>query len=279
MFKYQPESKEAKLVATNRSKALTSVLMIGGLLIVAIIFIVSIAIYNSVSNGGSKTNASRNDNSVAKAEPTKGKQDDGADEDSKKSTIPKEALTPVTDLTSSTHLIDHFDGKLGSKVTVIEYADFTCPYCQKIHATMKKINEDYRDKVLFVYRSYNVGHTYSTITARAAEAAYIVGDQAGYFKMADVLYSNRDWMTTDYIEAPALDAKIIDMAKQAGLDGNKLLSVFKAHKDNTIDSKLARDREFGEKSNVNGTPTVLVNGIQAKPTDSDIRSKIDAALK
>lgn len=273
MFKYQPESKEAKLEAAKRSRALVSLLTIVGFVVLAVIILLSCFIYNSLndSSKAAKLSASRNN---TKARDVK----KDANED-KSDALPAELTKPVTDASSSTHLIDHFDGKLDSKVTVLEYADFTCPYCQKIHATMKKINSDYRDKVLFVYRSYNVGHTYSAITARAAEAAYIVGNQAGYFKMADVLYNSHDWMTTDYIEAPDLDAKLIDMAKQAGLDGNKLLAVFKAHKDNTIDKKLARDRDFGERSNINGTPTIIVNGKTVKPSDSEIRAAIDAALK
>ncbi len=274
MFKYQPESKEAKLEAAKRSRALVSLLTIVGFVVLAVIILLSCFMYNLLNDNSKAAKPSANDNTNAKVQ--EASKDVSGD---KSDVLPAELTTPVTDAYSSTHLIDHFDGKLGSKVTVLEYADFTCPYCQKIHATMKKINSDYRDKVLFVYRSYNVGHTYSAITARAAEAAYIVGNQAGYFKMADVLYSSHDWMTTNYIEAPDLDAKLIDMAKRAGLDGNKLLAVFKAHKDNTIDKKLARDRDFGERSNINGTPTIIVNGKTVKPSDSEIRAAIDAALK
>ncbi len=272
MFKYRPESDEAKRELSKRSRALVSLLTIVGLIVVEIIVVLSGAIYNGTSND----NHSNKNNQSQEAS---SKSDDDKSDDGKSNVLPAELTTPVTDAYSSTHLIDHFDGKLGSKVTVLEYADFTCPYCQKVHATMKKINSDYRDKVLFVYRSYNVGHTYSAITARAAEAAYIIGGQDGYFRMADALYNSNDWMTTDYIEAPDLDAKLINTAKQAGLDGNKLLAVFKAHKNNTIDSKLARDREFGERSKINGTPTIIVNGKTVKPSDGEIRAAIDAALK
>lgn len=42
---------------------------------------------------------------------------------------------------------DHIRGNFEAPVTIVEYSDFQCPFCQRFHPTLQQILADYPDKV------------------------------------------------------------------------------------------------------------------------------------
>lgn len=98
-------------------------------------------------------------------------------------------LEPVSDLD---FVMSNDDSSVANGVTIIEYADFQCPFCGKF---FKEIGEtlikDYVDagKVRFVYRDFAFLGTEST---RAAEAARCAGDQGKYWEYHDYLYNHQN---------------------------------------------------------------------------------------
>lgn len=49
---------------------------------------------------------------------------------------------------------DHIKGDKNAPVTLVEFSDFQCPYCQKFHPTMQKVMEEYQGKVRWAYRHF-----------------------------------------------------------------------------------------------------------------------------
>ncbi|MDH3282605.1 MAG: DsbA family protein, partial [Gammaproteobacteria bacterium] len=49
---------------------------------------------------------------------------------------------------------DHIRGNPSAPVTLIEYSDFECPFCKKFHATAKKVLDESRGQVKWVYRHF-----------------------------------------------------------------------------------------------------------------------------
>lgn len=49
---------------------------------------------------------------------------------------------------------DHIKGNKDAKITIVEYSDMECPYCQRFHPTMQQVIADYGDKVNWVYRHF-----------------------------------------------------------------------------------------------------------------------------
>lgn len=49
---------------------------------------------------------------------------------------------------------DHIKGDKDASITIIEYSDMECPYCQRFHPTMQQVINDYGDKVNWVYRHF-----------------------------------------------------------------------------------------------------------------------------
>lgn len=165
-------------------------------------------------------------------------------------------------------------GNKSAKVTVIEFADFRCPFCEKFFTdTEGQIFKDYVDtgKIQFYFRQYAFLGPASIVAADAAECA---NDQGKFWEFHDYLYKNQppesdtSMYTTDTLTKAAVSL---------GMDGNTFSSCLS---NKTDDSKQAQDLADGQKAGVNGTPTTFINGtpiIGAQPY-ANIKAAIDAEL-
>jgi hypothetical protein len=45
-------------------------------------------------------------------------------------------------------------GAVSPRVTILEYADFECPYCQQIHPVLKRLETEFRGAVALAYKDY-----------------------------------------------------------------------------------------------------------------------------
>ena len=174
---------------------------------------------------------------------------------------------------------DHFIGKKDSKVIAIAYEDFACSACNNFNESSKKIYQDYSDRVLFIYRNFNVGHPNSTVSISAGEAAYLVGGEDAYWKMYDLLFSEFKW-TGSAISSSERESLLRSYAETAGIDSQKFLDEIKNYRENGIQTKMSRDESLGSRLKILSTPTWFVNGEDVgSVTDSNIRKSLDAALK
>lgn len=147
---------------------------------------------------------------------------------------------------------DSFQTALTSaKVTIVEFADFSCPACALSNEILNSITKDYAGKVNIVFRHFPLPtHINSKTAAEAVEAA---GEQGKYLEMQDKLYKNQsEWSN---IDNPL--AKFLDYAKELNLDINKFED---SVKNNSFAAKIERDKNDGNLLGVNSTPTFFING-------------------
>ena len=160
---------------------------------------------------------------------------------------------------------DRVFGNAKSPVQLIEYGDFQCPGCGGAYAGLKKISEEYKEQIGFIFRNFPITgiHPNALAAASAAEAA---GAQGKYWEMHDAIYENQDnWskLTSD-----KRTDQFVAYAKQVGVDEAK----FKAELESKeIAKKIAFDQALGGKDKVDTTPTVLLNG---ERVSSDVVSKL-----
>src|SRR5262245_36434388 len=79
---------------------------------------------------------------------------------------------------------DHIMGKLGSKVTIVEYGDLECPYCKQYEPVLNQIISTYgtsSGEVAWVYRAFPI-HSKAPYEAEAAECAADQGGSDTFFK-------------------------------------------------------------------------------------------------
>ena len=84
----------------------------------------------------------------------------------------------------------HSIGRPDAPVTLVEFADYQCPFCKRFHKnTYAELKKTYIDtgQVRFVSRDFPM--EFHPLALRAAEAARCAGDQNKYWEMRDALYS------------------------------------------------------------------------------------------
>ncbi len=173
--------------------------------------------------------------------------------------------------------VGHFPvkGNKDAKVTIIEFADFRCPFCEQFFTnTESQIFKDYVDtgKVKFAFRQFPFLGPASNVAADAAECA---NDQGKFWEFHDFLYKNQPSETdTSMYNTDTLTQDAVSL----GLNGDQ----FRSCLDNkTDDNKAQADYTDGQKANVSGTPTFFINGtplVGAEPY-SAFQQAIEAALK
>jgi protein-disulfide isomerase len=147
-------------------------------------------------------------------------------------------------------------------VTIIEFADFQCPYCVDSVAPLKEAMADYEEDVRLIFKHYPLpGHRDAGPAAYASWAAHQQGD---FWEFHDRLFESRGSI-----------AEIPEWVKERGLDGSKF--------GRDMESPEARhsvdmDMLSGSKVGVTGTPAFFVNGhlYKGKRTAIDWKKIIEA---
>ncbi len=164
-------------------------------------------------------------------------------------------------------------GDKNATVTIIEFADFQCPFCKRFFDDVtKNIIKDYVDtgKVKFAFRQYPFLGEESNFSAEASECA---NEQGKFWEYHDYLYNHQG---AENSGAFAKD-KLIGFATELNLNTEQFSSCLNSGK---YTKKVAEDLAAGQKAGVNGTPTTFVNGqslVGAQPF-SAFKTLIDQEL-
>lgn len=157
---------------------------------------------------------------------------------------------------SSGNIADHVYGDASSKVILVEYGDLQCPACGSAHPNIRKITEQYKGQLAFIFRNFPLTtlHPNARAGAAAAEAA---GLQGKYWDMNNYLYEHQnDWV--DLTGGNVTNA-FVSYAKNLGLDTAKFKTELAS---NAVNQKISFDQAIGNKLNINSTPTFYLNGVQ-----------------
>jgi protein-disulfide isomerase len=163
-------------------------------------------------------------------------------------------------------------GNPKAKVVVTEYADFQCPGCGAYYPILKQLTQQYKDKILFVYRFFPLEQIHKNALA-ASEAGYAASLQGKFWPMHDLLFAHQ----TDWAELADPTPNFVDYAKLAGLNVDQF------QKDYTSD-KVAKYIKSQEQAALDlglpGTPSMFINGKQIQNPQSlnDFKKLIDQQL-
>src|SRR5450759_2338431 len=173
-------------------------------------------------------------------------------------------------------------GNKDAKVTVVNYDDFECPFCSRMHATLfPGLFKEYGDRVLFIYKDYPLEEIHPW-AVHAAVNANCLGAQNGdaYWDYADYLHANQSAINGER----GRDGQNAELDKLAALQGQKhnrdvgkLQACLKAQDDKAVRASIHEGNTVG----VDATPTMFVNEQKldgAVPVD-EVRGALDRALK
>ena len=172
-------------------------------------------------------------------------------------------------------------GNKSAKVVVVNYDDFQCPFCSRMHQTLfPEILKEYGDRVEFVYKDYPLAEIHPWAMHAAVDANCLAAQNGdAYWDLADYIHANQREISgekTRDLQFAALDRLTTLQGQNHNLDQTKLQSCIKAQNDDAIKASM---RE-GDSVGVNATPTIFVNGQEmdgAVPA-SEFRAVLDAAL-
>lgn len=165
-----------------------------------------------------------------------------------------------------------FKGKVDAPVTIVEFSDFQCPFCERFYSdAYKQIDEQYvkTGKVKLVFAQFPL--SFHDQAQKAAEASLCVQAQKGndgFWKMHDKLFDNQADLSVENFKK---------WARELGIDGAR----FDRCLDNgDLESRVNAELAYGQSLGVSGTPTAFVNGVSvvgAQPF-SAFKQVIDAQL-
>ncbi|HEY8720423.1 Na+/H+ antiporter NhaA [Pengzhenrongella sp.] len=141
---------------------------------------------------------------------------------------------------------DHVRGPMKAPVTLVEYADFECPYCGRAETVVRELLAGYGD-VRYVWRHLPLRdvHPHAQL---AAEAAEVAARQGFFWEMHDLLLAHQG----------ALKVRdLIGYAERLGLDVARFTEDLRRH---AGAERVSEDVDSAELSGVAGTPTFFING-------------------
>lgn len=144
---------------------------------------------------------------------------------------------------------DHVRGDANATVTLIEYSDLECPYCQSLHPTLQQIVDDYDGEVRWVYRHFPLEaiHPNARPAAEASECVAELGGENAFWAFVDAIFADQQGALAD-VRATALATGVNGSAFDSCMDSGRYSDVVDAH------------LEEGASVGVQGTPHTLIVG-------------------
>ncbi len=151
---------------------------------------------------------------------------------------------------------------LGSKVaplTIVEYTDYQCPFCQRFHVTaFAELKKNYIDTGKVRFYSKDMPLDFHPNAMRAAQAARCAGEQHKFWELRDTMGANPDKLDMEHIVGFAADLKMDTTALRACVDSGK------------YKEPVQRDVLEGMRVGANGTPTFVVGKSVGDGVDGEL---------
>ena len=173
-------------------------------------------------------------------------------------------------------------GAKGAKVVVVNFDDFECPFCSRMHQTLfPDIFKEYGDRVTFIYKDYPLAEIHPWAIHAAVDANCLAAlNPDAYWDFADYIHANKrevDNEKTSGARLEVIDKIALLQGQRHNVDVVKLQSCVKAQNEDAVKASMKEADDLG----VSATPTLFINGqkIDGAVPVSEIRAALDSALK
>ncbi len=142
------------------------------------------------------------------------------------------------------HADDPVGGNPDGDVTLVEFFDYRCGFCKRVHPTVQRLlKED--GNIRYVYKEFPILGPSSLFAARAALAAWSLGE---YGKFSKAMMESKGALNK---------ARVFAIAKKSGLDTEKLKKAMEQEAAK-IQATIKRNYKLAEALGINGTPGFVV---------------------
>jgi protein-disulfide isomerase len=139
-------------------------------------------------------------------------------------------------------------GNPDAPITMVEFSDFQCPYCEQAYLMMKSLLQKYDGKLKLAYRDLPLQEVQSKIHG-AAEASRCAGEQGKFWEYHDLLFENQDAYG---------EAAFRDFAASLKLNTDQFDSCLESGKYVT---QIKQDFQEALRLGATGTPAIFINGV------------------
>lgn len=131
-------------------------------------------------------------------------------------------------------------------VTIVEFSDFECPYCQRARKVMDQLLQRYDGQVQLAHRDFPLQGIHPH-AFQAAVAARCAQEQGKFWEMHDKLFENQYALAVQDIERYATEIDLELERFRICMESEKYAE------------KVAQDVQVGQRYGVVATPTFFVN--------------------
>lgn len=140
-------------------------------------------------------------------------------------------------------------GPEDAPITIVEFSDYECPYCQRWHKEVyKRLFEAYPDEIRLVYRDFPLSSIHPNATS-AAYAANCAREQDVFWDYHDKLFDSELGLNTEAYQ---------EYASQLGIDTEAFSECLESGR---YQQEVQADFDFAANLGVRSTPTFFINGI------------------
>ncbi|BAZ22122.1 DSBA oxidoreductase [Kalymmatonema gypsitolerans NIES-4073] len=154
-------------------------------------------------------------------------------------------------------------GSPQSKILLVEFSDFECPYCAQAHKTLKQFMAKHKDEVTLVYKHFPLTSIHPQAMP-AATAAWAAQQQGKFWEYQDALFTHQkelgEPLYLDIAENLNLDLEKFKRDRQSrALRGDRQSSTDKGDR-SYADTAIEKDIQLAERLGLSGTPFFVMNG-------------------
>jgi len=143
-------------------------------------------------------------------------------------------------------------GPADAPIVIQMFADFECPFCERVLPTLVQLEKSFPNKIRIVWRNLPLEfHAHARIAAAAALEAFVQRGNSGFWEMHKLLFENQN--TPDAFTPERFE----QYAHKAGLD---LTRFREALRDGRHDAAIERDIGVAQAAGIIGTPSFVING-------------------
>ncbi len=139
---------------------------------------------------------------------------------------------------------DHIRGDRNTRNTIIVYMDFQCPYCARLHSSLRTLMN--KTSVRVIYRHFPLdGHPFAF---KAAEASECANEQGKFWEYGDALFAHQKGMNAGTFKK---------VATSIGLDTREFETCLSSER---YKQRVLAQRADGIRRKILGTPALYING-------------------
>lgn len=173
-------------------------------------------------------------------------------------------------------------GSGDAKVTVVNYDDFQCPFCSRMHQTLfPSMLQQFGDRVRFVYKDFPLIEIHPWAMHAAVDANCLSAQSNdAYWEFADYLHANQRQIRGEHRTLAEQMAEIDRTTYRIGdtynLNRQTLERCIKAQDETAVKAEMAE----GERLGVNAAPTLFINGnrVEGAIPEEEMRAALERAL-